>query len=98
MIYRGILDEKTVQISFQKPVIPAPENFIFSFGDQEISIDSIDIHDDGRVLIFQLSESIPYYDSSEREMVLQVTISNVLDIMGMHHYIQSPRIIWFPWK
>lgn len=98
MIYRSILNETIVQISFQKAVAPKKENFQFSFKEDSIDIESIDIHDDGRVLIFHLTEKIPYYPLIERTEVLRVRIKNLEDTTGMSHYATQERILWFPWK
>lgn len=98
MIYRWILDEKIVQISFQKPIIPKQENFRFYFKENSIDIASIDVHDNGKILIFHLAEKISHYPHSERKDVLKVWISNLQDTSGMSHYNKTERILWFPWK
>ncbi len=98
MIYRWILEANIVQISFQKPVNAKKENFRFTFRDNEIQINSIDTHEDGRIIIFHLSEKIPYYAIKEREDVLKVCISDLSDTNNIIHYHKKNRILWFPWK
>lgn len=96
MIYRAILRENIVQITFQKP-LRKNGKFEFTYNNKTIPLENIEYLENNTILVFHLWENIPYYSQSERKNTLKVTITSLEDESWCVHYSEEPRIIWFPW-
>lgn len=96
MVYRWIINNNTVQITFQKPIEELWE-FRFTYEWKDIPCSHLEFLDKWKILIFHLDKNIPTYPFSERKKVLKVEISNIKDTSWFLHYVEKPRVIWFPW-
>ena len=97
MIFRGIIDKRHIQISFQKPIYVNIENYQFFYEGKVFDIDSIESNNDWNIVIMGFKEDIPFYPSQERINTMKVLLSDIEDVTGMIHYTKKHRELWIPW-
>lgn len=98
MAYRYVLDQHTIEIRFQKPIIPEKENFKIFSHEKTWALENVSQSSDKRSIFIRTLEPMPFYESKQSNKVVSMRIENIRDVQGNKYYGKEPREMWIPWR